>query len=112
MKLAATLVSLFITATAAMPASAAMATPLSPSRGEVAAVIPIKAVQHRQTHHRAPADRDDAYAAYGYGGVPQLYNWSHWSRSHHPGWPCVAGMRSDDSVWSAYPSWEIRPYCQ
>jgi len=78
-------------------AAAAMAAILTFSVVSVhkATAARVQRAQHRQTV-QAPA-------------VPQngngSYDWSHWSPSHHPGWPCVGG--SDASATSAYPAWEV-----
>ena len=100
MKLASAILTLFITAGASLPASAAIPSP-NASVGETAAVVPVRAAPHRYPHaaHRFGG------SAYGSG----FNDWSHWSRSHHPGWPCVSG---DNSTTSAYPTWEVRPYCR
>jgi hypothetical protein len=77
-----------------------------------AAAAPIQVVQHRRsmsrTHRAAPAARN-SYGDYGAYGGEGVDDWSHWSPSYHPGWPCVSG---DPSETSAYPAWEVRPQCQ
>jgi hypothetical protein len=83
MKLALILISLFITASASAPAAAAIATPLSASLRE-SVIAPVETVQYRSSHtqrgHVAPADRDNGYGAYGYGGSStQPYDWNNWS---------------------------------
>jgi hypothetical protein len=124
MKIPSTILSLLIVASVPLVASAAVALPSSASSSlREAAVAPIQAVKHRQSrvHHRiAPAAQDDNgyYGAYNsYGGVYNhnggagVDDWSHWSPSHHPGWPCI-GTGSEGSETSAYPAWEMKPQCQ
>jgi hypothetical protein len=105
MRLPTIFVSLFIAASASVPAAAM---PLSAAPSLHATTAPaIETVQYRGPHARysAPAGRHDPYGH----GSSDIYDWSHWSPSHHPGWPCVSG---DNSTTSAYPTWEVRPYCR
>ena len=126
MKIPSAIFSLLIAASVPLAASAAVALPSSASSSlRDAAAAPIEVVKHRQSraarHHRvAPAAQDDSgtYGAYNsYGGVYNrsggegVDDWSHWSPSHHPGWPCI-GNGSDASETSAYPAWEMKPQCQ
>jgi hypothetical protein len=104
-----------------------------------AAATPVVTVQHRRarTARRRVVipvqpgygayDGYGAYGAYGavrpygyppYGGGYRPYNrmnssgiydWSDWSPTHHPGWPCIRG---EESATSAYPSWEVGPGCR
>jgi hypothetical protein len=116
MKPLATIAGLLIATTMALSTSAAIAVPLSQSASlHKAAASPVETVQHRrshtpQRHVTAPAQRGDygdgafSYAP-GHGGD----DWSHWSPTHHPGWPCVGG---EGSQTSAYPSWEVGPGCR
>jgi hypothetical protein len=53
----------------------------------------------------------DGYRAYGYWPGQGNDNWSHWSPSYHPGWPCVSGGRGTTGK-SAYPSWEVGRGCR
>jgi hypothetical protein len=123
MKIPSTILSLLIVASAPVLASAAVALPSSASSSlREATVAPIQVVKHRQSrrHHRvAPAAQDDTYGAYdGYSGAYNhnggagVDDWSHWSPSHHPGWPCITPGGSDGSETSAYPAWEMKPQCQ
>jgi hypothetical protein len=116
MKLPATIVSLFIATSLPLSATAAIATPLSASSSSLrqAGAAAVEYVQHRQSrtsrHHSVTrAERDNAYGAYSYSPGHGIDDWSHWSPSHHPGWPCVSG---DASETSAYPSWEVGPGCR
>jgi hypothetical protein len=104
MKLASAILALCITAGASLPALAAM--PASPNAAvsEAVVVVPVRAAPHRFPH-AAPRLGRNAHGSDGFG--PN--DWSHWSRSYHPGWPCVSG---DSSMTSAYPTWEVRPYCR
>ena len=125
MKIPSAIFSLLIAASVPLAASAAVALPSSASSSlRDAAAAPIQIVRHRlraPQHHRvAPAAQDDngTYGAYNsYGGVYNrsggegVDDWSHWSPSHHPGWPCI-GNGSDASETSAYPAWEMKPQCQ
>jgi hypothetical protein len=120
MKIPSTILSLFITASLPLAASAAVALPLSgsPSLREAAAV-PIQIAQHRQSrapqHHGvAPSAQDNNgyYGAYNSSGGEGVDDWSQWSPSHHPGWPCISSGGSDASETSAYPAWEMKPQCQ
>jgi len=73
-----------------------------------AAAARVQKAQHRQRHTvRAPAVPRDGKGAYDSSG---LYDWSHWSPTHHPGWPCVSMSNSDASDTSAYPAWELREF--
>src|SRR5262245_13642520 len=110
--------SLLIAASVSLAASAAVAMPSSASSSlREAALAQIQIAQHRKhvrQHHRAaPAEE-----SYGYFGTYSPYGgkgtdeWSHWSPSHHPGWPCIASGGSDGSETSAYPAWEMKPQCQ
>ena len=118
MKIPSTILSLLIVASVPVLASAAVALPLSASSSlRDAAAAPIQVVKHRQspTHRRvAPATQDDndSYGAYNHNGGAGVDDWSHWSPSHHPGWPCIAPGGSDGSETSAYPAWEMKPQCQ
>jgi hypothetical protein len=103
MKLASTILALVITAGTSLPVLAAIPASPNASVGE-AAVVPVRAAPHRTPH----AARHFGRNAHGSEGS-DFYDWSHWSRSYHPGWPCVSG---DSSMTSAYPSWEVRPYCR
>jgi hypothetical protein len=113
------ILTLFIATSVSMAASAAVALPSSASSfpREVAAA-PIHVVKHRQharQHHRvAPAAQDNYgyYGTYNPTGGEGADDWSHWSPSHHPGWPCIASGGSDGSETSAYPAWEMKPACQ
>jgi hypothetical protein len=111
-----TTISLLLAAGLPLVTSAAAALPLSTSLRDTAAA-PIQMVKHRQSrpHHRvAPAAQDDndSYDAYNHSGGAGVDDWSHWSPSHHPGWPCIAPGGSDGSETSAYPAWEMKPQCQ
>ncbi|MEA2904294.1 MAG: hypothetical protein QOI12_1681 [Alphaproteobacteria bacterium] len=109
MKPVTTIVCLFITASALLPASTATAA-LSPALPQ-AASAPLESVQDRGARrHVAPADRDNGRGAYAHGNSNQSDGWSHWSYSHHPGWPCVSS--GDSSTTSAFPSWEVSPNCR
>jgi hypothetical protein len=121
MKIPSTIVGLLVAASVPLVASAAVALPSSASSSlrEVAAA-PIQVVKHRRVHHRAPEaqENNDSYGAYnGYSGSYShsggggVDDWSQWSPSHHPGWPCISNG-SNASETSAYPSWEMRPYCK
>ena len=117
MKIPSTILSLLIVASMPLVGSAAVALPSSASSSlREAAVVQIHAVKHRQSraHHRiarAPQDDNDSYGAYPNGGEG-VDDWSHWSPSHHPGWPCITPGGSDGSETSAYPAWEMKPQCQ
>jgi hypothetical protein len=113
----ASILTLFIAASIPLAASAAVALPSSASSSlREADAAPTQVVKHRQHarhHHRvAPAaqDNEGSYGAYSSGGEG-VDDWSHWSPSHHPGWPCISGG-SDGSETSAYPAWEMKPQCQ
>jgi hypothetical protein len=113
MKIPSIILSLLIVASVPLVGPAAVALPSSAlSSLREAAVAPIQVVKHRQsrTHHRvAPASRDDSYGAYN--GGEGVDDWSHWSPSHHPGWPCVSNG-SEAAETSAYPTWELKPQCK
>jgi hypothetical protein len=125
MKIPSAILSLLIAASAPLAASAAVALPSSASSSlRDAAAVPVQIVRHRaraRQHHRvAPTAQDDNgyFGAYNsYGGVYNrnggegVDDWSHWSPSHHPGWPCI-GTGSEGSETSAYPAWEMKPQCQ
>src|SRR5262245_16292685 len=121
MKIPATIISLLIAASLPLAASAAVALPSSASSSlREAAVTPIQVVKHRRSraHHRvAPAAQDDngtynSYnGPYSRNGGEGVDDWSHWSPSHHPGWPCI-GNSSEAAETSAYPAWEMKPQCQ
>jgi hypothetical protein len=118
MKIPSTILSLLIAASVPLAASAAVALPSSASSSlRDAAAAPIQSVRHRQRarqHHRvAPTAQDNngAYGAYNLNDGEGFDDWSHWSPSHHPGWPCI-GNGSDSSETSAYPAWEMKPQCQ
>jgi hypothetical protein len=118
MKATSTIVSLFIAVCMPLSASAAIAMPLSASSSlRDGAAAPMQMVRHRQSrtlqHHRAaPSARDNnGYGTSSRNGVVGNDDWSHWSPSHHPGWPCI-GSGSDASQTSAYPAWEMKPGCQ
>jgi hypothetical protein len=114
MKPLATIASLLIATSAALSTSVANAVPLSQSALHDAATPLVQTVQHRRSHttHRhavAPVNRDYDYGAYSYGPGHGVDDWSHWSPTHHPGWPCVSGPADETS---AYPSWEVGPGCR
>jgi hypothetical protein len=124
MKIPSTIISLLIAASVPLVASAAVAQPSSASSSlREAATAPIHVVRHRQSpqrHRVAPAAQGDneSYGAYSYYGGAYSPNggegvddWSHWSPSHHPGWPCI-GSGSEGNQTSAYPAWEMKPQCQ
>jgi hypothetical protein len=56
-----------------------------------------------------PSDPYNSYGAYNYAPGHRADDWSQWSPTNHPGWPCVSGPGDETS---AYPSWEVRPYCR
>lgn len=118
MKIPSAIFSLLIAASVPLAASAAVALPSSASSSlSEAAAAPIQIVRHRQRapqHHRvAPTAQDynDYYGSYNRSGGEGVDDWSHWSPSYHPGWPCI-GNGSDASETSAYPAWEMKPQCQ
>jgi len=122
MKIPSTIVSLLIAASLPLVTSAAVALPLSASSSlREAAAAPFQVVKHRRAHRRvAPAaeENNDFYGvyndlsgAYNHNGGAGLDDWSQWSPSHHPGWPCI-GNGSDGSETSAYPAWEMKPQCK
>jgi hypothetical protein len=113
------ILTLFVAASVSLAASAAVALPSSASSSlREAAAAPVHVVKHRQharRHHRvAPAAQDSYgyYGSYNSNGGEGVDDWSHWSPSHHPGWPCIASGGSDGSETSAYPAWEMKPQCQ
>ena len=123
MKIPATIISLLIAASVPLVASAAVALP-SPASSSLreAAAAPIQVVKHRRSrasqHAPAAQDDNDSYGPYNSYGGPYSHNggagvddWSQWSPSHHPGWPCI-GNGSDASETSAYPAWELKPQCK
>jgi hypothetical protein len=113
------ILSLIIVASVPLAASAAAALPASSVSSSLREFVlaPIQIAQHRQhlrRHHRAaPAEESYGYSgdAYSPNGGEGVNDWSHWSPSHHPGWPCISGG-SDGSQTSAYPAWEMKPQCQ
>ena len=119
MKIPSTIASLLVAVSVPLVASAAVALPSSASSTlREAAAAPIQVVKHRPTHHRVAPSNDDSYGAYNsYGGTYNrsggagVDDWSQWSPSHHPGWPCI-GNGSDASETSAYPAWEMKPQCK
>jgi hypothetical protein len=117
MKLSATFAGLLIAASAALSTPAAIAMPTSASLQEAAA-LRIETVQHRQSHTardrvvtpgNPDADPYGSYGAHSYAPGHGVDDWSHWSPTYHPGWPCVRGP---SDVTSAYPSWEVGPGCR
>jgi hypothetical protein len=115
MKPLATIVSLLIATSAAPSTSVANAVPLSQSTSLHDTATPlVQTVQDRRSHtaHRhvvAPVNRDYDYGAYSYAPGHGVDDWSHWSPTHHPGWPCVSGPADETS---AYPSWEVGSGCR
>jgi|SoiMethySBSTD1v2_1073268.scaffolds.fasta_scaffold12805_3 hypothetical protein len=117
MKLPAIVTGLLIATGVSLPACVAVAAPISapPSLRE-AARVPIETVEQRRSrkprgHSVAPSGYDDRYRAYGYQPGYGSDDWSHWSPSYHPGWPCVSGGRGSTGK-SAYPSWEVGRGCR
>jgi hypothetical protein len=117
MKLPAIITSLFIATGASLPGSVAAAAPTSapPSLRE-AGRVPIETVVQRRSrkprgHLVEPFGYNDDYRAYGYWPGHGIDDWSHWSPSYHPGWPCVSGGRGSTGK-SAYPSWEVGRGCR
>jgi hypothetical protein len=114
MKLSATIAGLMLATSVALPASAA-AMPLSASTSlQNAAALPIETVQHSgsrvaRRHVVTPANPYNSYGAYSYAPGHGADDWSQWSPTHHPGWPCVSGPADETS---AYPSWEVGPNCR
>src|SRR5262245_53396667 len=112
MKLPAIVSTLFIATGASLPAYVAVAAPISaPQSLREAAGAPIEAVAQRRSrtprsHSVAPSGYDDPYRAYGYWPGYGRDDWSHWSPSYHPGWPCVSGGRGGTGE-SAYPRWGV-----
>ena len=119
MKPLAAIAGLLIATGTALSPFAAIAAPLSQSVSLHDAAAPlVQTVQHRRSHtaHRrgvAPFGRDYGsdygYGAYSYAPGHGVDDWSHWSPTHHPGWPCVNGPADETS---AYPSWEVGPGCR
>jgi hypothetical protein len=119
MKLFATFAGLLIAASAALSTPAAVAMPASASASlQKAAAPPIETVQHRRSHTtrghvvtpaNPGADPYSSYGAYSYAPGHGVDDWSHWSPTHHPGWPCVRGPADETS---AYPSWAVGPGCR
>jgi hypothetical protein len=116
MKPLATIAGLLIATSMALSTSAAIAVPLSQSASlHKAAVSPVETVRHRhahapQRHVIAPTQRGDyGDGAYSYAPGHGVDDWSQWSPTHHPGWPCVSGPADETS---AYPSWEVQPGCR
>ena len=116
MKLSTTLAGLLLATSVALPASASFAIPLSASASpQGAAALPIQTVQQHPRSHVArrhvvtPTDPYSSYGAYNYAPGHGADDWSQWSPTHHPGWPCVSGPGDETS---AYPSWEVRPNCR
>lgn len=115
MKPLATIAGLLIAISMAVSTSAANAAPLSQSASlDKATTSLIETVQHRrslrsQRHVAAPAYRDNGDSAYSYAPGHGMDDWSQWSPTHHPGWPCVSGSADETS---AYPSWEVGPGCR
>jgi len=113
MRIPSTIVSLLVATCLPVMASVAVALPSSASSSlREAAVAPIQVAKHRssRTHHRvAPAvqDDNDSYGAYNEG----IDDWSQWSPTHHPGWPCISNS-SEAAATSAYPAWEMKPQCK
>jgi hypothetical protein len=112
------ILSLIILASVPLAPSAAAALPASSVSSSLreAALSPIQIAQHRhhvrRHRHAAPAQESYGYYSGAYSANSEGVNdWSHWSPSHHPGWPCISGG-SDGSQTSAYPAWEMRPQCQ
>jgi len=117
MKPLAAIAGLLMATSMALSTSAAIAVPLSQSASlHKAATSPVETVRHRrshtpQRHDTAPAHRDHGYGdgAYSYAPGHGVDDWSQWSPTHHPGWPCVSGPGDETS---AYPSWEVQPGCR
>jgi hypothetical protein len=118
MKVPSAILSLLIAASVPL-ASAAVALPSSASSSlREVATTPIQVAQHRNSgapqHHRGAPSAEDSngyYGAYNSSGGEGADDWSHWSPSHHPGWPCISSGGSDASETSAYPAWEMKPQC-
>jgi hypothetical protein len=119
MKLPAIFAGLLMATSAALSASAAVAMPLPASASlENATALPIETVQYRRSHTArrhvvTPANPNaDPYSSYdAYSDAPGhgVDERSHWSPTHHPGWPCVSGPADETS---AYPSWAVGPGCR
>jgi len=119
MKLSVTFAGLLIAAGAALSIPAAVAMPASASASlQKGAALPIEIAQHRQSHTargrvvtpgNPGADPNSSYGAYSYAPGHGVDDWSHWSPTYHPGWPCVSGPADETS---AYPSWEVGPGCR
>ena len=117
MKLPAIVTGLLIATGASLPACVAVGAPIPvpPSLREVARTPTETVAQQRSRKPRgysvAPSSYDDRYRAYGYRPGYGGDDWSHWSPSYHPGWPCVSGGRGSTGR-SAYPSWEVGRGCR
>jgi hypothetical protein len=121
MRIPSTIVSLLVAASMPLVASAAIALPSASSSLRETAAAPIQVVKHRRAHHRAAPEvqeNNDSHGGYNDSSGPYSHNggvgvddWSQWSPSHHPGWPCISNG-SDASETSAYPAWEMKPYCK
>jgi hypothetical protein len=114
MKALATIAGLLIATGMALSTSAAIAVPLQSASLHDAAAPLVQTVKHHRSHtaHRrvvAPISRDYGDGAYSYAPGHGVDDWSHWSPTHHPGWPCVSGPPDETS---AYPSWEVGPGCR
>jgi hypothetical protein len=98
-RLPVAIATLFLAATAALPASAATPTPLSASLHD-AAVTPIEAVQHRQ----APRKRAVRTYRNGYNAYAAAPRRSY--RAYRTPWGhCVSGL--DRGARSAFPNWDL-----
>jgi hypothetical protein len=112
MKLSATIAGLLLATSVALPASAAA---LSASASlQSAAALPIQTAQYSRSHVErrhvvTPANPYNSYGAYSYAPGHGADDWSQWSPTHHPGWPCVSGPADETS---AYPSWEVGRNCR
>lgn len=114
MKLSAIIFGLLAAMGIFLSASAPTAMPFSaPPFAQWAAATPVAVVQHRLSSTRyhygfaTPTRRDRE--ACDPTDASQLYDWGRYGISHNPCWPCVSG---EESATSAYPSWEVRPYCE
>ena len=85
MKLPIAIATLFLATSTALPAFAAVQSSIPLND---AALVPVETVQYRQTQ---PA-RDTSHDVI-------------------PGWPCIR-RGGDTSGTSAFPSWEVGPYCR
>ncbi len=115
MKPFATFAALLLATSMALPASTSFAMPRSAAASpQDAAALPIQTVQHPRSHVArrhvvTPANPYGSYGAYNYAPGHGVDDWSQWSPTHHPGWPCVSGPADETS---AYPSWEVGPNCR